>query len=305
MIFATLSGSSSLREVSSIMLVCEGKVNHLGFSNYPKRSTLSDANKKRSSSVFAAIYQSIYNQYKHFLSDSNPIVYSGETGSSSLLVNYAEFANTIFRNSWKLSRPYLKEDTELIYLSEEEVMTLYNLPLISDKLNVVRENFCFACFTGLRYSDIQKLQPENIKSHYIEIRSEKTRDFLKIPLNHYAKAILERNEGNLPKLYSNQKTNNYLKELGEQAGLFESIHIVKYRGVEKVEFTEPKYKFLCTHTARRTFVTLCLEKGMRAETVRSITGHKDYKTFKKYIKLTDKIKLIEMNEVWSKKLYIA
>jgi hypothetical protein len=72
MIFATLSGSSSLREVSSIMLACEGKINHLGLSNYPKRSTLSDANKKRSSRVFAAIYQSIYNQYKHFLSDSNP-----------------------------------------------------------------------------------------------------------------------------------------------------------------------------------------------------------------------------------------
>ena len=59
MIFATLSGSSSLREVSSIMLACEGKINHLGLSNYPKRSTLSDANKKRSSSVFAAIYPSI------------------------------------------------------------------------------------------------------------------------------------------------------------------------------------------------------------------------------------------------------
>lgn len=72
MIFATLSGSSSLREVSGIMLACEGKINHLGLRNYPKRSTLSDANKKRSSSVFAAIYQSIYNQYKHFLSDSNP-----------------------------------------------------------------------------------------------------------------------------------------------------------------------------------------------------------------------------------------
>ena len=72
MIFASLSGSSSLREVSSIMLACEGKINHLGLSNYPKRSTLSDANKKRSSTVFAAIYHSIYNRYRHFLSDSNP-----------------------------------------------------------------------------------------------------------------------------------------------------------------------------------------------------------------------------------------
>lgn len=72
MIFATLSGSSSLREVSSIMLACEGKINHLGLTNFPKRSTLSDANKKRSSNVFADIYQSIYEQYKKVLSDSNP-----------------------------------------------------------------------------------------------------------------------------------------------------------------------------------------------------------------------------------------
>lgn len=71
MIFATISGCSSLREISSIMLACEGKINHLGLTKFPKRSTLSDANKKRSSEVFASIYQSIYNRYRYFLSDSD------------------------------------------------------------------------------------------------------------------------------------------------------------------------------------------------------------------------------------------
>ena len=71
MIFATISGCSSLREISSIMLACEGQINHLGLTKFPKRSTLSDANKNRSSEVFAAIYQSIYNRYRHFLSDSD------------------------------------------------------------------------------------------------------------------------------------------------------------------------------------------------------------------------------------------
>lgn len=71
MIFATISGCSSLREISSIMLACEGKINHLGLTKFPKRSTLSDANKNRSSKVFASIYKSIYNQYRHFLSDSD------------------------------------------------------------------------------------------------------------------------------------------------------------------------------------------------------------------------------------------
>ncbi len=198
-----------------------------------------------------------------------------------------------------------KEDGELIYLTEDELMHIYRLEDLIPRLRVVRDNFCFACFTGLRFSDIQILQSANIKEDYLELRTEKTKDFLKIPLTSYAKDILERNGGMLPAQFTNQKTNDYLKEIGEIAGLSESVLIVKYRGVEKVEFIAPKYKFLCTHTARRTFVTLSLEKGMRPETVMSITGHKDYKTFKKYIKLTDKVKLVEMNNVWSKKLYIA
>jgi integrase len=198
-----------------------------------------------------------------------------------------------------------REDGEMIYLSEGELFKIINLELKSEKLEVVRDNFCFACFTGLRYSDISKLQDENIKDDYLEIKTEKTRDFLRIPLNQHAKALLLKNDGRLPKLFSNQKTNEYLKELGELAGITESILIIKYRGIEKVEFLEPKYKFISSHTARRTFVTLSLEKGMRPETVMSITGHKDYKTFKKYIKLTDKVKLAEMNNIWAPKLHIA
>lgn len=198
-----------------------------------------------------------------------------------------------------------KEDGELIYLTEVELMRIFRMDNLSAKLKVVRDNFCFACFTGLRYSDISMLKPENIKGEYIELRTEKTKEFLKIPLSPYAKELLARNGGALPRLYSNQKTNDYLKDLGELAELNDNILIIKYRGVQKVEFIAPKYKFLCTHTARRTFVTLSLEKGMRPETVMSITGHKDYKTFKKYIKLTDKVKLAEMNNIWSAKLHVA
>ena len=199
-----------------------------------------------------------------------------------------------------------KEEAELIYMTEDEVMKLVYLEKgMTDKLRTVRDNFCFACFTGLRYSDISILKPENIKEDVLLIKTEKTRDFLQIPLNRFAKEILSHNGGILPKMASNQKTNDYLKELGELAEINEVIHIVKYRGVEKVEFLKPKYKFICTHTARRTFVTLCLEKGMRPETVMSITGHRDYKTFKKYIKLTDKVKIMEMNKIWGTNMQIA
>lgn len=71
MIYATLSGVSSLRELSSVMLACEGKISHLNITDFPKRSTLSDANSKRTSEVFAAIYQKLYKRYGSFLSDSS------------------------------------------------------------------------------------------------------------------------------------------------------------------------------------------------------------------------------------------
>ena len=72
MVFTAISGCNSLRELSSIMLACEGKINHLGIKFFPRRSTISDANKKRSSTVFADIYYRLYERYKHFLSDSSP-----------------------------------------------------------------------------------------------------------------------------------------------------------------------------------------------------------------------------------------
>lgn len=73
MLYATLSGVSSLRELSTVLLACEGRIAHLNLKHFPKRSTLSDANKNRSAQVFASIYYSLFSTYRRFLSDSSPL----------------------------------------------------------------------------------------------------------------------------------------------------------------------------------------------------------------------------------------
>lgn len=73
MLYATLSGVSSLRELSTILLACEGRIGHLNLKYFPKRSTLSDANRNRSSEVFANIYYGLFNTYRSFLSDGSPL----------------------------------------------------------------------------------------------------------------------------------------------------------------------------------------------------------------------------------------
>lgn len=73
MLYASISGVSSLRELSTVMLACEGKLSHLGLTSFPKRSTLSDANANRTSEVFAAIYYALLDKYARFLSDSSSL----------------------------------------------------------------------------------------------------------------------------------------------------------------------------------------------------------------------------------------
>ncbi|MBI6117607.1 IS4 family transposase [Salegentibacter maritimus] len=101
MIFSVISGSSSLREVSSIMLACEGNINHLGLKDFPKRSTLSDANKRRSAEVFADIYGLLYKRYRHFLSDSRtrePAVKDLKIVDSSTITLFSDILKGVGRN---------------------------------------------------------------------------------------------------------------------------------------------------------------------------------------------------------------
>lgn len=70
MLYATLSKCQTIRELTTGMLACEGRLNHLGLDYCPKRSTVSDGNKNRDSEVFRSIYESLYKRYERVLSDS-------------------------------------------------------------------------------------------------------------------------------------------------------------------------------------------------------------------------------------------
>jgi hypothetical protein len=101
MIYATLSGTSSLRELSTVMLACEGRISHLNLKHFPKRSTLSDANKKRTSKVFGAIYALLYKRYAPFLSDSStlkPPVKNLKIVDSTTITLFSDILKGVGRN---------------------------------------------------------------------------------------------------------------------------------------------------------------------------------------------------------------
>ena len=215
-------------------------------------------------------------------------------------LNYAKIQGLTINPQYKDFK-IKKENLEVIALTNDEFELLYNMDLSnSKKLTEVRDVFCFACATGLRFSDLQALKREHIKKDEIRLTVKKTKEMLSIPLTPYSQSILDRYDAvhkPLP-VISNQKTNDYIKELCKLAGINESIEIVRFRGAKRETTVYPKYELISVHTGRKTFCTLSLEKGMSAEEVMQISGHRDYKSFKRYVKITEQRTKVVMSKAW-------
>lgn len=208
-------------------------------------------------------------------------------------------------NAFQIFKPKIKNtQKKVIYLTWDELTQLreFEIPESKQYLARMRDVFLFQCFTGLRYSDVFNLRRSNFKDNYIEITTIKTADTLKIELNNHSKAILDKykdvdfeNHKVLP-VITNQKMNDYLKELAEMAGIDEPVHQTYYRGNERIDEVTPKYALLGTHAARRTFICNALSLGIPANVVMKWTGHSDYKAMKPYIDIADNIKADAMSK---------
>jgi integrase len=224
----------------------------------------------------------------------------GNTSINNNVKNLKAFLNATFEQGlhevahFKRFRRMEALEPEVVYLSkvEKEALATLNLDYMP-KLERTRDVFLFECETGLRFSDVQALRPDQVQDGYVLLTTLKTSDFLKVPLSPLARAILKRYAGNslhraLP-VKSNQKSNDDLKQIARLARLNTPTTTTRLKGRERLTETRAKWELISTHTARRTFVTLALEGGMRPEVVMRITGHKDYKTLHRYLKITDAV----------------
>lgn len=196
-------------------------------------------------------------------------------------------------------KPKLKNPGRpVIFLTrqEQEQLKNYMIPPNKQYLERVRDVFFFCCFTGLRYSDAYNLRRSDIKDNHLDLVTIKTNDHLTIELNKHSRAILEKykdipfqNDKALP-VISNQRMNEYLKELCELAGIDAPVHLTYYRGQQRVDETLPKYELIGTHAGRRTFICNAILLGIPANVIMKWTGHSDYKAMKPYIDIADETK---------------
>lgn len=180
-----------------------------------------------------------------------------------------------------------------VILDEDELKRLAEKHFITERLTYVRDVFLFCCFTGLSYSDVQSLRSTDIVKgvdgrQWITLNRKKTNVRSSLPLLPTALDILNRykdhpfcvHHNKLLPVISNQKMNEYLKEIAILCGID---------------------KPLSSHIARHTFATtVTLLNGVPIESVSKMMGHTNIRTTQQYAKVLD-IKISRDMEVLHKK----
>lgn len=254
---------------------------------------------KNSMLDFNTFNQVFYNDFEKFLlKKKNPKKKDGRGLVNDTIAKYTATLKTFLQ--WCYENGYHKNvaaftkiktsikkraKNEIVALTEDELMQLYQFDLSQDvRLEKVRDLFCFGCFTGQRFSDIMRFNKADFKGNKWEFMSLKNKKIVTVPMTGFignALSVLKKYDYKLPTL-SNQKFNDYLKEVGEKAEIDSQVRIIRFSGVKEIETIQSKYKYMSSHMARRTFVTIMLEKGVPITMVQKITQHSDLRTLIKY-----------------------
>lgn len=211
-------------------------------------------------------------------------------------------------------------EADSIYLTKQDLDALRGVDLSKEQpgYTLARDIFFIGVWTAQRVSDYNNINEKDIKEvnvrtiedipdpenpgktkavivekkkKYIEIIQKKTGTKAYVPCSQELLQILEKYNYSVPRL-TDQKINEYIKEVAKMAGLTEEIRVEYVQGGRKhIDFV-PKWKMVHSHTARRTGATLMYLSGMEIYDIMKITGHTSPLMLKRYIK-ADELEVVQ------------
>lgn len=242
----------------------------------------------------------LYVDYFYSLNHTNNTI-------AKTIKNLKWFLNWCSENNFNKNMSYKKFRVQeykgaIVSLSIAELKRIIDLKGLSKRLDQVRDMFVFGCHTGLRFSDLKQLKKEHVFGDYLKLRTLKTDADVTIPLVQKSKEIIEKYSNfpmnSLLPPISNQKMNEYLKEIGRLAELNDEITIYTYRGRDRIETRFKKFEKLTSHVARKTFISIAFRQGMSSEMIKSISTHKSDEVFSLYNNISDQHKLEKVSKVF-------
>ena len=180
--------------------------------------------------------------------------------------------------------------TIITYLSEDELKQIVDLRNLPEYLDNVRDWLIISCYTGQRVSDFMRFTPDMIdrknNRSLIHITQQKTGKKVAIPLLPIVENILKKRNGNFPKPISDQKYNDYIKEVCRKAKINDPIKgkitTVTDVGTRREAGIYPKWQLISSHVGRRSFATNFYGK-IPTPYIKDITGHGTEAMLLKYI----------------------
>jgi integrase len=197
-----------------------------------------------------------------------------------MVLRRAKFEKIITTNPADFVQGIKMNQAQRTYLEINELEKLANTECRVDE---VKRAFLFSCYTGLRFSDIKKFTWNEIKDNKIQLKQQKTKDFIYLPIHSTALEILKIQKKlinletnlvfNLPQKWW---TNQILKQWCLKAKINKNISY---------------------HTSRHTFATMSLTYGNDIYTVSSLLDHKNVKTTQAYAKIIDSKKQLAIDSL--------
>lgn len=182
-------------------------------------------------------------------------------------------------------------EVDNVYLSMDELKKIESLVVNSEAESVARDRFLLGCYTGLRVSDYGQIQEQHfihrLGVDFIEYNTKKSSKEIKviIPVHPTVKRVFERLNDAPITTAQRWDVSNYIKDLAKRAGIVEPVTLIKNQKGKNVEVSGPKWQFVNSHTARRTFITNAMLSGVSHADIMAVTGIKKIQTLLKYNKL--------------------
>ena len=176
-----------------------------------------------------------------------------------------------------------KGEKSVQFLTEEEVDKIRTTDFRNESLNRIRDLFVFQAASGLSYTDMAKLKPEDVQrapngQYYIHDKRNKTGVFYTAVILEQGVEILKKYNFKLP-IIGNHKLNVYLKAIRDLCGIDKPIF---------------------SHVARHTYATRCLNRGIRLEVVAKLLGHSTTRITQHYAKLLQNNILNEVKDAFER-----
>lgn len=234
--------------------------------------------------------------YRGFVDYCRTVENLGNNTIGGYITNFKMWCKNIELEGYPINPQYkhsdfsaIQNDTKDVYLNEAEINQVFEYDFSNNlKLSNTRDLFIIGLRTGLRISDFLRLDQSNLNDKNITITTFKTGQKVIIPIHKQISKVLANRNGLLPHSISDQKFNEYVKEVCKTAGLTEKIEGAKMNSTtrRKESGIFEKWELISSHTCRRSFATNLYGK-LPNKTIMAITGHATEAQFLSYIKITN------------------